>query len=118
MARIDPEQERQRLTEFYAGQMDGELEKVAAQAYELTELAREVLRAEFSKRGLNSIFVEQAPLSVKQQLGPKPGDPPHGEPPAHDLPLQQGEFELRTMITLRQFRDLPEALLAKGCLDS
>jgi hypothetical protein len=118
MARIDPEQERQRLTEFYAGQMDGELEKVAAQAYELTELAREVLRAEFSKRGLNSIFVEQAPLSVKQQLGPKPGDPPHGEPPAHDLPLPQGEFELRTMITLRQFRDLPEALLAKGCLDS
>ena len=118
MARIDPEQERQRLTEFYAGQMDGELEEVAAQAYELTELAREVLHAEFSKRGLDPIFVEQVPIAVKQQLGPKPGDPPHAEPPKQEIPPQEGEFELRTMITLRQFRDLPEALLAKGCLDS
>ncbi|HEX6822321.1 MAG TPA: hypothetical protein VF123_09720 [Candidatus Sulfotelmatobacter sp.] len=118
MVRIDPEQERRRLTEFYAGQMDGELEKVAAQAYELTELAREVLRAEFSKRGLNPIFVEQAPIAIEQRLGPRPGDPPLPEPLKEDNPPQEGAFELRTMITLRQFRDLPEALLAKGCLDS
>jgi len=51
MAMIDPEQERHRLAEFYAGQMDGELEQVAGQAYDLTELAREALRAELAKRG-------------------------------------------------------------------
>jgi hypothetical protein len=118
MARIDPEKERQRLTEFYAGQLDGELEKVAAQAYELTELARELLRAELSKRGLTPVFVERAPVAVKQQLDPKPGDPPPLEPPEQDIQLQGGDFELREMITLRQFRDLPEALLAKTCLDS
>lgn len=45
MATIDPEQERRRLVEFYSLQMDGELEKVAGQAAELTDTAREVLRA-------------------------------------------------------------------------
>jgi len=38
MAKIDPEQERQRLIAFYSGHMDGELEKVATQGYELTDL--------------------------------------------------------------------------------
>jgi len=51
MAKTDPEQERRRLNEFYSGQLDGELEKVATQAYELTELAREALRAELTRRG-------------------------------------------------------------------
>jgi hypothetical protein len=119
MARIDPEQERRRLTEFYAGQMDGELEKVAAQAHDLTDLAREVLRAEISKRGLEPVLVEHAPATVKPQLEQKPGDPPLSpEPPKEDTQLQGGDFEPRDMITLRQFRDLPEALLAKSCLDS
>ena len=54
MAMIDPEQERQRLAEFYSQQMDGELEKVAEQAYELTDLARQALRAEMSRRGLSA----------------------------------------------------------------
>ena len=48
MATIDPEQERLRLVEFYSYQMDGELEKVAGQAYDLTDVAREALRAEMS----------------------------------------------------------------------
>jgi hypothetical protein len=54
MALIDPEQEGQRLSEFYAGQLDGQLEKVAEQAYDLTDLAREALRAELTKRGLQA----------------------------------------------------------------
>ena len=33
MARIDPEQERRQLEKFYAAQLDGELEKVAGEAY-------------------------------------------------------------------------------------
>ena len=115
MARIDPEQERQRLIAFYSGQMDGELEKVAKQAYELTELAREALKAEIARRGLGVDLVESAP--VVKDLPIMPGDPPPLEPPAEPLPLD-GEFELRDLVTIRKFRDLPEALLAKGSLES
>jgi len=64
MARIDPEQERQRLIAFYADQLDGELEKVASQAYELTDVARETLRTELAKRGLGTNLVEVAPVIV------------------------------------------------------
>jgi len=60
MTRIDPELERKRLVEFYSQQMDGELEEVAGQAYELTDLAREALKAEVARRGLAAVFVEQA----------------------------------------------------------
>jgi hypothetical protein len=117
MTKIDPEQERQRLAEFYAGQMDGELEQVAGQAYELTDLAREALRAELAKRGLRIDLVEQAPAPPPVAATPRPGDPPP-EPPVEALPDGDGELELRNRVAIRQFRDLPEALLAKGSLDS
>jgi hypothetical protein len=117
MAMIDPEQERRRLAEFYSGQLDGELEKVATQAYELTELAREALKAELGRRGLQTRMIETAPVVFKKPVPVMPGDPPppapHAPPPAPD-----GELELRKMVVIRQFRDLPEALLAKGSLES
>jgi hypothetical protein len=118
MPKQDPEQEKRRLTEFYAGQLDGELEKVAAQAYELTELARELLRAEVSRRGLDVTFIEQRPTTTQKQLEPKQGDPPPAQRANQEPEPEDGNFELRTLITLRQFRDLPEALLAKSCLNS
>ena len=47
MATIDPEKERQRLAEFYAYQMDGELEKGRRSgADHLTDMARDALRSE------------------------------------------------------------------------
>jgi hypothetical protein len=74
MARIDPEAERKRLVEFYSQQMDGELEEVAGQAYDLTDLAREALRAEMARRGLGAAFVEQAPVAPVPAA--RPADPP------------------------------------------
>ena len=117
MVMIDPEQERQRLAEFYSHQMDGELEKVAEQAYELTDLARQALRAEMSRRGLSAALIEVRPVApVPVAL---PGDPPEREPPGkEEVAPPAGELELRSMLTIRQFRDLPEALLAKGSLES
>jgi hypothetical protein len=117
MARIDPEQERQRLIAFYAGQMDGELEKVATQGYELTDLARQALKEEIGRRGLSIQLVEDAPVIVKKDLPPTPGDPPPPTPPT-ELATLDGEFEQRNLVTIRKFRDLPEALLAKGSLES
>jgi hypothetical protein len=114
MAMMDPARERQRLVQFYAGQMDGELEKVAKQAYELTDIARQTLRAELAKRGLNVKLVEQRP--VPPAPPPLPGDPPPEPPPVE--PIVDGEIEMSEMVAIQQFRDLPEALLAKGGLES
>jgi Putative prokaryotic signal transducing protein len=95
MTMIDPEQERRRVAEFYGGQTDGELENVAAQSYELTEIAREALRAELTKRGL--------------YVGQLDGD---AGAEGHD------ETEFRDLVTLRTFSTLTEAEMAKGLLDS
>jgi hypothetical protein len=116
MAMIDPQQERLRLIEFYSRQMDGELEQVARQAYNLTDIAREVLRAEMSRRGLAAELVEIPP--VPPVIAALPGDPPQPESPAEEFSSSDGELELRNMVTIRQIRDLPEALLAKGSLES
>ncbi len=86
-----PEQERARLAGVYSGMSDGELEKIAAAAHELGEVAQEALAAEITRRDLN---LEIAPA------------------PSADV------YELRNTITVRKFRDLPEALLAKGSLES
>lgn len=114
MAMIDPEAERKRLADFYAHQLDGELEQVAGQAYELTELARKALTAELLRRGLSAALVERAPEPPTSPA--VAGDPPPERPPIESP--QDGEFEFQKMVTIRQFRDLPEALFAKGSLES
>lgn len=121
MAKLDPEQERQRLAEFYSRQLDGRLEKVASEAYELSDLAKDVLRTELQKRGLSVELAEHAPVTPKKV--PEAGDPPEEEWRGAQTSVQESQVEPgpddnHEMVTLRQFRDLPEALLAKGSLDS
>jgi len=94
MAQIDPEQERIRLASEYAGQSDEELENVASQGPALTEVAREALRAELSKRGL---YIGQ--LDDISAAG-------------------EDSAEFRDLVTVRTFGNLAEAGLAKGLLDS
>ena len=86
-----PEQERLRLAGVYSAMSDEELTQIGASGYDLSDAAREAFQAEVAKRGLK---IEIAP------------------PPGEDV------FELNETVTLRQFRDLPEALLAKGSLES
>jgi hypothetical protein len=92
MPAVDPEQERQRLARFYAAMTDGELEELAEDADSLTELAREALETELHRRDLDDI--PEAPVQAK------------------------AEIETRELIAIRKFRDLPEALLAKGAIES
>jgi hypothetical protein len=99
MARIDPERERQRLAEFYSGQMDGELEKVAGQADELTDIARDVLRTELARRRLRVELAE-----------------PHPVPPASSV--SDSEIKFRDLVTVRSYWGLLDAELAKGVLDA
>jgi hypothetical protein len=88
----DPTAERLRLARFYAEMTDGELEALAAVASSLTEPARAALRAELSRRHLD--------VELSDAASPR------------------SEVEIRPLVTIRRFRDLPEALVAKGILES
>jgi len=83
--------ERRRLADLYAAKADAELEELLDHEDSLTTPARQALHAELDRRDLDS------PLEV-----PAPPE----EPP------------LRKLVSIRQFRDLPEALLAKGFIES
>jgi len=86
-----PEQERERVAGVYAAMSDEELGQIAESGDELSAIAQEAFRSEVAKRGL------------KMEMAP-----PRGE----------NVLEFNETVTLRQFRDLPEALLAKGSLES
>jgi ribosomal protein S27E len=86
-----PEQERERIAGVYSAMSDEELRQIAESGDELSDSAQEALRAEAAKRG------------IKIEIAP-----PRGE----DV------FEFNETVTLLQFLDLPEALLAKGSLES
>jgi len=88
---INEQRERRRLAENYAGLTDGELQRLAQNAGSLTDLAWEALEEEMERRHLKCPDDEADPRE---------------------------EIEIRELVTVRQFRDLPEALLAKGCLES
>jgi len=84
--------EPERLAELYAGMDEVALRELAQDAGSLTDAARETLKAELSKRKLDVALEYPAE---------KAEEPPHPE-----------------LVTLRQFRDIPAALLAKSVLDS
>jgi hypothetical protein len=88
---IDREEER-RFAETYGRLADEQLARLAGEAHELTASATAALRAEIDRRHL--------PIDLNR------------DSPGND----EAEFQPQTMI--RRFRDLPEALLAKGSLES
>ncbi len=92
MSYLDEQAERRRLAGTYGAMTDGELLHLAQHPESLTETAREALEDELDHRDLESLEDE----------APQPHE----------------EIELRNLVTIRQFRDLPEALLAKGSLES
>jgi len=89
---LDEHHERRRLAANYAGMTDGELLRLARNADSLTELAWDSLEDELDHR--------------------------HLEVPDESAPEPHQQMEVRELVTVRQFRDLPEALLAKGSLES
>jgi hypothetical protein len=89
---LEAQRERRRLAANYAGMTDGELQRLARSAESLTELAWDALEDELDRRHLE--WSDEAAAAPRQ------------------------EMEVRELVTIRQFRDLPEALLAKGSLES
>ena len=90
MPDLDDSRQRIRLADTYAAMSDGELLRLARNAESLTDVAWDALEDELDRRHLEL---------------------PEDSEPVHTL-------DFRTLVTIRQFRDLPEALLAKGCLES
>jgi len=84
-----PDEERARLAGVYSAMSDEELRLIAESGDELSIPALQALQAETEKRGL--IIAPPAGRDV---------------------------IELNETVTLRRFRDLPEALLAKAGLES
>ena len=85
---LEDSNERRRLADTYAAMTDGELQSLARNPEALTEIAREALEDELDRRDL-------------------------------DLPADAPEtLDFQQLVLVRQFRDLPEALLAKGSLES
>jgi hypothetical protein len=95
MAQQDPEEERQRLSKLYAEMSDGELSAIAADSAELTDVARQSLTDELARRHPEESVAAGTSIA-----------------PEHD------SVELADVVSIRQFRDLHEALLARGALDS
>jgi len=92
MPQPDHDAELARLAERYSAMSEEELRRIAESGDDLSTAAQDALLGEASKRGLQLVILS----------------PPKGE----DV------VELKNLVTLRQFRDLPEALLAKGGLES
>ncbi len=85
-------EERKRLVTQYSSMTDEHLLELAARSWELSDSAWDALEDELDRRGLEP-------------------------PPPEEVP-QVEALEKRNLVLLRRFRDLPEALLAKGKLES
>ena len=88
----DFENDRELSAEHFAVLSDAELMKIAREPWDLSEAAWEALEDELDRRGLELPVPDQVP--------------------------QIESLERRNLVLLRRFRDLPEALLAKGKLES
>src|SRR5690348_2938121 len=96
------DEEWSRLTDLYSNMSEGELEKLANEAYELTDMARDVLRGEISRRGLRlQLLNEPAPPEAAQ-----PEEPPEDFDP-EDLDL----------VGFGRVYDLADARRTKSILD-
>lgn len=90
MNNTDPGKKCQQFVETYSKYNDEALEELASNSDDLTELARIALELEMEKRGLTVEWANSSPETNEE------------------------EPELRT---IRLFRDLPKALIAKGVLE-
>jgi len=91
VAKLDPEAPQKRLAEYYASLTDVELRSLAENVWSLTDSAKLLVEAELLRRGLEI-----------QLRGPADGV----------------NHSFQTLVILRSFRDIPEAILAQSILDS
>jgi hypothetical protein len=99
MAKIDPQQERERLAARYAAMSDMELKKVGGDPASLTDSAFEALREEMAKRGLDWVGKD---LPIPSQMARTEAKKDVGNIP----------------VVIRQYRDIPEAMTDRMILEA
>jgi len=106
---FEDQHERQRLTRLYEALDDDALLAIAGDWDSLTEVAQDAIEDELERRGLDDELERRlddpgaAPSTFDRRLG--------GEPRGFVT-------EHRPLVTIRNFGDLHEALLAKGMFDA
>ncbi|HWC17229.1 MAG TPA: hypothetical protein VG498_09445 [Terriglobales bacterium] len=96
------DEEWSRLTDLYTQMSEGELEKLASEAYELTDMARDALRGEISRRGLKVELRTQAALP---EVAPPEERPEGFDPEQLDLVGVGRAYDLEEARRLRQVFD-------------
>jgi hypothetical protein len=99
MAKIDPEQERERLAARYAAMSDQELQKIGHKPRALTDWAFEALRDEMAKRRLDWAGKD---LPVPSQMAWSEAEEDVGNTP----------------VVIRHYRDIPEAMTDRMILEA
>jgi hypothetical protein len=89
MKDAENQNEFERLRNYYSGLSEEELLEIGSQYESLTEVAQTAIHAEFDRRGL------AAPEATEPE-----------------------NVEFQKLITIRQYRDPAEAMIAKSALDS
>jgi DNA-directed RNA polymerase subunit M/transcription elongation factor TFIIS len=100
METIDRAEEWRRLKELYLEKSDEELEIVAHDAYDLTDIARQALEAEIARRGLK--------IEMRKAPEPEPDVQGNFVPDANELNL----------VSVQQVFDRGEAIRAKDALSN
>ena len=96
------ENERRKLAERYSQMPLEQLRQISSESESLTDIARESLQAEIERRG-----------GI-----PDPEPIPEILAATEELPIEYDESPTSPFVMIRRFRDLPEALLAKGSLEA
>jgi DNA-directed RNA polymerase subunit M/transcription elongation factor TFIIS len=100
---FDPNRQWRQLSETYAAMADEELQAVAEEAYELTDIARQALQAEITRRAL--------PVELRKE--PEGAEDP--EPPPEGAAVNPADLDL---VELFRVWDSEEATQVKERLDA
>jgi Putative prokaryotic signal transducing protein len=112
MATVDPRREFERLSEIYSQMSDEQLQEIADDFTELTEVAQDVLRAEFNSRQLelpNQRVPQQAIVTTDETVTSGP-----------NITLVENPQPANAdgLVEIARFRDVPVASMVKGALES
>lgn len=106
MSQIDLNAQWRELQENYGAMSDEELEAVAQEAYDLTDIAKQALKAEISHRNLK-IELQETPVSEAES---EQRTPPEEYPPGFD-PEDWGLINFTNLESLERAREI------KQCFD-
>jgi hypothetical protein len=121
MTTTNPEHERQRLAQVYAGMADGELEELAEDPASLTEPARQALKDEMSRRGLTVALPGPTPEAPEQASEQEPAAPEPVLGESYDQPFSSVHDNSAEPVALEpvfETYNWSEASLVKALLES